>query len=67
MEVEAVLHEGMWYVAIRTPGAPTDLCSAQQACDRAMSAEKRGDTERAKQLRNVAADVKQRNAKLGAR
>ena len=65
MDVEAVLHEGIWLVAHRTPGAPTDLCSAQQARDRARLAKDRGDAKLAKRLREAAADVEQKNAQLG--
>jgi hypothetical protein len=63
--VEAVLHEGVWSVAYRTSGVATDLCTAQQARDRALAAEGRGDTELAKQLRDAADYVEQRNAQLG--
>ena len=65
MDVEAVLHEGIWLVAHRTSGAPTDLCSAQQARERARLAEDRGDAKLAEQLREAAADVQQKNARLG--
>ncbi len=64
VDAEAVQHNGVWYVAFRTPGAPTDLCSAQQARDRAQSLQDRGHPGLAEQIRNVAADVEQRNAKL---
>jgi len=52
-------------VAYRTLGVATDLCTAQQARDRALAAEGRGDTELAKQLRDAADYVEQRNAQLG--
>ena len=64
-DVEAVLHEGVWLVAHRTPGAATDLCTAQQARDRGNAAEGRGDTELARELRDAADYVEQRNALLG--
>jgi hypothetical protein len=64
-DAEAVLLEGIWLVAHRSPGAPTDFCSAQQARDRARLAEDQGDAKLAGQLREAAADVEKRNAQLG--
>ena len=46
-------------------GAAPDLCTAQQARDRGNAAEGRGDTELARELRDAADYVEQRNALLG--
>jgi hypothetical protein len=61
IEIEAVQHEGVWYVAHRSDGAPMALYTTQQARDQARTADDLGNADLATRLRDVGWDVQRRN------